>query len=221
MTDERWQRVKALFQAAVERPAGERTAFLATAAADDDELRREVESLLASDASDTGGLDRLSIAAGAVHLSASHRRIGPYDIVTLIGAGAMGEVYRARDTKLNRDVALKVLPPLFALDPDRVARFKREAQVLAALNHPNVAAIYGLEESNGLNAIVLEREGIHTGSGASGNYRNGTTGVPRNVPGFSDRRPVQRGPPSVRDHAVRRGHHSESSLPKPRPRGGG
>ena len=68
----------------------------------------------------------------------------------------MGEVYRARDTKLNRDVALKVLPPLLALDPDRVARFRREAQVLAALNHPNIAAIYGFEESEGVQALVLE-----------------------------------------------------------------
>ena len=68
----------------------------------------------------------------------------------------MGEVYRARDTKLNRDVALKVLPERFALDPDRLARFKREAQLLATLNHPNIAAIYGLEESNGAQALVLE-----------------------------------------------------------------
>ena len=68
----------------------------------------------------------------------------------------MGEVYRARDTNLNRDVALKVLPELFALDPDRLARFKREAQVLATLNHPNIAAIYGLEESNSTQALVLE-----------------------------------------------------------------
>ena len=68
----------------------------------------------------------------------------------------MGEVYRARDTNLNRDVALKVLPELFALDPDRLARFKREAQVLATLNHPNIAAIYGLEESNSAQALVLE-----------------------------------------------------------------
>ena len=88
--------------------------------------------------------------------AARTRCIGPYEIIGLIGAGAMGEVYRARDTKLNRDVALKVLPPLFALDPDRVARFRREAQVLAALNHPNIAAIYGLEESDGVQALVLE-----------------------------------------------------------------
>jgi serine/threonine protein kinase/Tol biopolymer transport system component len=151
MTNGRWRRVKAIFQAAVERPDGERPAFLATACGGDEELRREVESLLASDTSDTGALDWLPIE----RLPAP-RRIGPYEIVAPIGAGAMGEVYRARDTRLNRDVALKLLPPLFALDPDRVARFKREAQVLAALNHPNVAAIYGLEESDGVSALVLE-----------------------------------------------------------------
>src|SRR6266699_2660075 len=68
----------------------------------------------------------------------------------------MGEVYRARDTKLNRDVALKVLPELFALDPDRLARFKREAQVLASLNHPNIAHVYGLEDWHGVRAVVME-----------------------------------------------------------------
>ena len=81
--------------------------------------------------------------------------IGPYEVVALIGVGGMGEVYRARDSKLNREVALKVLPDLFAADPDRVARFQREAQILASLNHPNIAAIYGLEES-GVRALVLE-----------------------------------------------------------------
>jgi len=83
-------------------------------------------------------------------------RLGPYEIQSAIGSGGMGEVYRARDTKLNRDVALKVLPASFASDPDRLARFKREAQVLASLNHPNIAAIYGFEESNGVQALVLE-----------------------------------------------------------------
>jgi eukaryotic-like serine/threonine-protein kinase len=83
-------------------------------------------------------------------------RVGPYEIVAPLGAGAMGEVYRACDTKLNRDVALKVLPQRFALDPDRSARFRREAQLLATLNHPNIGALYGLEESNGGQALVLE-----------------------------------------------------------------
>src|SRR5690242_5474697 len=79
-------------------------------------------------------------------------RLGPYEILGLIGAGGMGEVYRARDTKLDRDVAIKVLPAALARDPERLARFEREAKVLAALNHPNIAAIYGLEDR----AIVME-----------------------------------------------------------------
>ena len=79
-----------------------------------------------------------------------------YKIAERIGKGGMGEVYRATDTKLNRDVAIKVIPDLFAKDPDRMARFSREAQVLASLNHPNIAAIYGLEESGGKRALVME-----------------------------------------------------------------
>ena len=74
-------------------------------------------------------------------------RLGPYEFLSAIGSGGMGEVYRAHDTKLNRDVAIKVLLPAVANDPDRLARFSREAPVLASLNHPNIAAIYGLEDS--------------------------------------------------------------------------
>jgi serine/threonine-protein kinase len=83
-------------------------------------------------------------------------RLGPYQVTALLGAGGMGEVYRARDIKLNRDVALKILPEAFAIDGDRIARFRREAQVLAALNHPNIAAIYGFEDSGTTHALVLE-----------------------------------------------------------------
>jgi len=83
-------------------------------------------------------------------------RLGPYEITSPLGAGGMGEVYRARDGKLNRDVAIKVLPEAFAEDTERLARFRREAQVLAALNHPHIASIYGLEESGGIEALVLE-----------------------------------------------------------------
>ena len=90
----------------------------------------------------------MSLAAGT--------RFGGYDVLSPIGAGGMGEVYRARDLSLNRTVALKILPPLFANDADRLARFKREGQVLASLNHPNIAAIHGLEESGGVRALVLE-----------------------------------------------------------------
>jgi len=83
-------------------------------------------------------------------------RIGGYEILSPLGAGGMGEVYRAKDTKLGRDVALKLLPASFTNDPERVARFRREAQVLASLNHPHIAQIYGLEEANGTQFLVLE-----------------------------------------------------------------
>ncbi len=83
-------------------------------------------------------------------------KLGPYEILSQLGAGGMGEVYRARDTKLGREVAVKVLPSAFSGDPERLARFEREAQLLASLNHPNIAAIYGLEESGGVHALVME-----------------------------------------------------------------
>jgi serine/threonine protein kinase len=83
-------------------------------------------------------------------------RLGPYEILSALGAGGMGEVYRARDTRLNRDVALKVLPPAFTADPDRVARFEREAQLLASLNHAHIGSIYGLEDAGNVPALVLE-----------------------------------------------------------------
>ena len=89
-------------------------------------------------------------------LIAPGTRIHSYEIVTLLGAGGMGEVYRARDTKLGREVAIKVLPELFAADPDRLMRFEREARALAALNHPRIAQIHGLEEADGLRALVME-----------------------------------------------------------------
>src|SRR5438128_5097951 len=83
-------------------------------------------------------------------------RLGAYEILSALGVGGMGEVYRARDTKLNRDVALKVIPDTFALDPDRISRFTREAQVLSSLNHPQIAAIYGFEDTSAIHALVLE-----------------------------------------------------------------
>src|SRR6202171_3908464 len=83
-------------------------------------------------------------------------RLGPYEILAPIGAGGMGEVWRARDTKLDREVAIKVLPAALAQDPDRLARFEREAKVLAALNHPNIAQIYGFEESDNVCALIME-----------------------------------------------------------------
>ena len=87
---------------------------------------------------------------------ASGTRLGSFEVTAVLGVGGMGEVYRARDTRLKRDVALKILPQSFAADPERLARFQREAEVLASLNHPNIAQIYGLEQSEGINALVLE-----------------------------------------------------------------
>src|SRR6266705_3615582 len=86
----------------------------------------------------------------------SGTKLGPYEIVAPLGAGGMGEVYRARDTKLGRDVALKLLPPLFAADADRVERFEREARVLASLNDRHIGAIYGFEDAGTIPALVLE-----------------------------------------------------------------
>src|ERR1700675_2238938 len=83
-------------------------------------------------------------------------RLGPYEIFAPIGKGGMGEVYRAKDTKLKREVAIKVLPEAFARDPERMARFQREAKVLASLNHPNIAGIYGFEEVEGKRFLVME-----------------------------------------------------------------
>lgn len=171
MTSERWARVKALFQAAVERPPQERAAFLAAEASDDTSLGLDVEALLAMDDDEADVLEGFSLRPAALSvgamlsdveeaparplLSPGHR-IGAYEVVELLGAGAMGQVYRTRDTTLHRDVAIKVIAPSLAMDPDRLARFRREAQLLAALNHPNVAAIHGVEDMAGTPALVLE-----------------------------------------------------------------
>ena len=157
-SSDRWRRVEALCQAALERPAAERDAFL-RGACSDDQLRHEVETLLGREPAAERFLETGVGAAAAAVMPTPPlhgRRVGPFQVGPLLGAGAMGEVYRARDVDLNREVALKILPEPFALDSDRLARFKREAQVLASLNHPNIAAIHGFEESNGVQALVLE-----------------------------------------------------------------
>src|SRR5688572_32043071 len=83
-------------------------------------------------------------------------RLGPYEVTGTLGTGGMGEVYRARDTRLKRSVALKILPTTFADDPERLARFQGEAEVLASLNHPNIAALYGLEDAENTKALIME-----------------------------------------------------------------
>ena len=138
----------------------ERSAFLAKACKGDEELRREVEARLSAGATEIMEQPAVEIAAKSAgpdrsRLAAGHR-LNQYSVLSMLGAGAMGEVYRAHDTKLKRDVAIKILPEEFSVDPDRVRRFQREAEVLASLNHPNIAAIYDLEESIRTPFLVLE-----------------------------------------------------------------
>ena len=165
MTPERWHRVEALYHGAYARPMGERSAFLAEACGGDDALRRDVESLLAEPVSDDQFLTArtLGIAMDLEHdpeLGISGdmtgQSIGEYRLESLLGAGGMGEVYRSRDTKLGRDVAIKILPRAFTSHPDRLARFEREARMLAALNHTNICAIYGFEQFAGIRFLILE-----------------------------------------------------------------
>src|SRR5215470_15035717 len=132
-------------------------------------------------------------------------KLGPYEIVAPLGAGGMGEVYRARDTKLNRDVALKVVPEAFAKDAERMARFQREAQVLASLNHPNIAAIYGLEESGGVRALVMELvEGPTLAERISGSAPVGAGLAPPDVAAGSSRQAARGGvkPPLQIDESL-------------------
>jgi eukaryotic-like serine/threonine-protein kinase len=162
MTPERWQQVSRIYHDALARDSRERVSFLREVCRDDEALRREVESLLAEPASAENFLADPALAVSAELLDdaaeplLTGQRLGAYEIVDLLGIGGMGEVYRARDTKLGREVALKVLPRLFSADPARLARFEREARVLASLNHPHIAAIYGFEEAAGIYALVLE-----------------------------------------------------------------
>jgi serine/threonine protein kinase len=163
-SQDRWQHVERLYHDALVRGEGERSAFLREACGDDEALRREVESLLAyaSDAQKFMDAPAIEVAAPASISSDTMsqtlvgRRFGPYEIGSLLGSGGMGEVYRARDTKLGRDVAIKILPRAFVADLDRRARFEREARLLATLNHPHIAAIYSFEDRDDVHALVLE-----------------------------------------------------------------
>ena len=162
MSAERSRQVEQLYHAARERDPAQRAVFLDQACAGDQALRHEVDSLLAEDASvesflETPALDFVPTISGEdAGQSLIGRRLGSYQCVSLLGKGGMGEVYRARDTQLHRDVALKLLPSVFASDPERLARFQREAEVLASLNHPSIAQIYGLEGTGRSRCIVME-----------------------------------------------------------------
>ena len=162
MHSERWKTIEETFHAALQRPPEERSAFLDEMCGADSELRREVQSLLdeTADAKDFMEQPPQGISLASLDLSRpasfegrllNHYRIGP-----LIGSGGMAEVYRARDTRLERDVAIKVLHNIQYLEPERLERMYREARLLATLNHPNIASIYGIEEAQGVCGLVLE-----------------------------------------------------------------
>jgi eukaryotic-like serine/threonine-protein kinase len=185
MTPERWRRLEDLYHAALAQAIERRAAFLVEACAGDNELQHEVESMLAQDTSRSGFFDRGAAGAAAQLVSTTAttmltgRCIGVYEVLAPLGSGGMAEVYRARDTKLGREVAIKIMSAAFTSDRDRLARFEREARVLASLNHPHIAAIYGVEETDGIRALVLElvegetlAERIARGSNPKG------TGVP-------------------------------------------
>jgi serine/threonine-protein kinase len=162
MNSERFHRVEELYHSARELEPAEREAFLARACRGDAQLRREVESLLAQDVL-IGPMEQppLEVAANlladaTVTQVAVGTQLGAYRIEAPVGAGGMGEVYQAHDTKLGREVAIKILPAEFAHDADRLSRFQREAKMLAALNHPNIATIHGLERSNSTHYLVME-----------------------------------------------------------------
>ncbi len=153
MTPERWQQIAQLAHAALARNATERAAFLEKECAGDLELRQQVESLLAHEEFVEAAAKATAGEAGSLFTG---QQLGSYRIQSLLDAGAMGEVYRARDTRLGREVAIKVLPRAFTSDPERVRRFEREARVLAALNHPHITAIHGFEEASGMHVLVME-----------------------------------------------------------------
>jgi serine/threonine protein kinase/Flp pilus assembly protein TadD len=156
MTPDRWRLVDTLYHSAKECEPSGRAALLAQA---DPEIRREVESLLEQNVSRTDQLDHAAWEGSelfAIAGVAAGTQLGQYRVEAPLGEGGMGEVYRATDSKLGREVAIKVLPREFVHDPSRLSRFRREAQLLASLNHPNIATIHGLEESAGSYYLVME-----------------------------------------------------------------
>jgi len=160
MIPERWEELDRVWHAVLARPESERSAAIEQLCAHDSALRRDVESLLAHLASaSAAGFGAAPIGPAAAR-TARHsligRQFGSYHVHALLGAGGMGEVFQARDSILDREVALKILPDPWLADPERQARFAREARLLASLNHPNIGAIYGVQDSDDMRALVLE-----------------------------------------------------------------
>ena len=165
MTPERWKKIEQLCNAALEREAGQRGAFLLQACGGDDELRREVESLLAQEKPADRFLESSDAEHAVKQLGKGRgdgaekligKRLGSYQIVSLVGAGGMGEVYRARDTRLDRTVAIKVLPERLAERAELRERFEREARTIASLNHPHICTLYDVGREGGTDYLVME-----------------------------------------------------------------
>jgi serine/threonine protein kinase len=161
MDAERWSRIEELYHQGRALGDAARAEYLAHTCAGDPALLAEVQSLLDEDARGDAFLEEPALAVAAQLVAGdipvlAGRAFGPYEIGALIGAGGMGDVYRARDTVLGRDVAIKFLPEAFTGDPDRLSRFEQEAQFLASLSHPHIAAIYGMHADDGLRGLVLE-----------------------------------------------------------------
>jgi eukaryotic-like serine/threonine-protein kinase len=154
MTPERWQQIHDVLEKALELAPGERSAFLNQACSSDQSLRQEVDTLLAS-SDDVRSSFLLQFSGPRVALTAG-TKLGEYEVKSLLGSGGMGEVYRARDSRLGRDVAIKVLPPFVSSDPNRLRRFEQEARAAAALNHPNILAVHQMGTHEGAPYLVSE-----------------------------------------------------------------
>src|SRR5215510_12181990 len=161
MPSSRWEEINRIYVAALEVAETERQTFVEKACEGDEELRLEVESLLACDEQAQPFLDRPVLQIMAEKLvseprSLLGRKLGPYQIQVLLGSGGMGEVYRARDTRLNRTVAIKVLPRHLSEQPDLRHRFEREARAIANLNHPQICALYDIGREGAIHFLVME-----------------------------------------------------------------
>src|SRR5262249_32052787 len=147
MTPQRWQQIKVVLQDALELPVQQRSGFLAEACPDDPTLRQEVQSFLALN--DEKVITAVIESSPERAVLAPGTRLGEYEVQSLLGVGGMGEVYRARDARLRREVAIKVLPSLVSNDPDRLRRFEQEARAAAALNHPHICTVHDMGQYHG------------------------------------------------------------------------
>ena len=162
MTPEQWQQVKAVFNSAIAYPPEERSSFISQACSGDENLRSEVESLIASHEQSGSFIDKPAFEVAASLLAGDRSELTPgqiiasYEVVSFISRGGMGEVYLAEDKRLGRKVALKLLPSSFTTDNDRLRRFEQEARAASALNHPNIITIYEIREAAGSHVIATE-----------------------------------------------------------------